>query len=133
MAKPQIVDVTDDHHVPKRKFKCNKKNVFRIIGNEFDDDAMVELKDPQGAGKWINPPIGVVPKTHKRELEVTAQCNCGRSPLLDFFLRLIWPLLRLFGLVSRRHWGIGSLTVTVTNPSGGSDTVPYPDNSITYE
>jgi hypothetical protein len=130
MGKPNPVDATDDQHSPKRKFKCSHKNPFRIIGTEFDDAAKVHLEDPQGVATWVNPPlVSLIQK--KVELKVDATCTCGHSAFLGFLLRLFWPLLRLFRLVSHNHYGIGSLTITVTNDSGDQGVLTIPD--ITYE
>jgi hypothetical protein len=132
MAKPHPVDVTedDDNHPPKRKFKCGK-NSFRLIGDHFDDDAKIVLNDPTGAANWANPPDTVKSVKSGLEFRIEAHCTCPKSTFLGFFARLLWPLLWLLGLVKRKHFGIGGLTITVTNDSG--EETPLSISNVTYE
>jgi hypothetical protein len=131
MAKPSPTNVTDANHKDLRKFGCGKKNVFRLIGNDFDDLASVQLDDPAHFATWSppDPPIVIV---HSSEFEIHAQCSCSGFTIAGFFLRLLWPLLWRFGLVKWPQYGIGGLTVTVTNQPGNSGQLTYPNGSITY-
>ena len=130
MAKPKPVDVTDSGHTPKRKFKCNGTNVFRLIGNDLDDNAKVELKDHKGVATWDTPKVNVV--MHGLEFQLEAKCSCRRSGFTGLFAVLLAPilfLLELLGIIT--SGGSGGLTVTVTN-GGGEVGDPLVYNTIDY-